>query len=174
MRTIQFFLVGAVCALLLVGTAVSPAAAQVSNTTTAGIWATIIKALTVTKTDDLRFGQIAPAAQACTIKLSPQGTRTVVAGDCMPTLGGDVVGPARFVVDGAAGEHFKISFGGTGLLSNGTAHMTISDYETDAGPTPTLDSSGRAEFAVGATLTLAAGQPQGLYEGDFIVMVEYE
>lgn len=158
---------------LLVGFAVAPAGAQVSNAASAGIWATIVKSLTVTKADDLRFGQIAPGAQACTVVLSPLGARHVTAGDCMLAFG-EAFSAAKFVVDGSADENFSISFVAPGSVSNGLNEMTISDFTADVGTGGTLDANGEAEFTVGATLAIAAGQPQGLYEGDFTVTVEYE
>lgn len=162
-----------VVALLFVGFGVVPAGAQVSNATSAGIWVTIVKSLTVTKADDLRFGHIAPGAQACTVMLSPSGVRSVTAGDCMLAFG-SAFGSAKFVVDGAADENFSITFAGPGTVSSGSNHMAVTDFVADVGNSGTLNGSGQAEFAVGATLAIAPGQPQGMYEGDFTVTVEYE
>lgn len=171
MRAVHLSLFAVVMMLALFAGA--PASAQLSNTATAGVWATIIKSLTVSKLDDLYFGQVAPGTQGCTVVLSPTGIRSVTAGDCMLAFG-DAIGPARFAVDGAADESFSITVGGPGIVSNGFDNMTIGQFTTDSGTSGSLNASGQAEFYVGATLSIAPGQSPGTYEGDFTVTVEYE
>lgn len=52
--------------------------------------------------------------------------------------------------------------------------MTIGSYLSSVGTTGVQLTDGVKEFYVGATLTIGAAQPAGLYSGSFPVTVTYE
>ena len=78
----------------------------------------------------------------------------------------------QFTVEGDAGRRFSITTG-AGQVSNGAATPVTMDFTTDARANHTLDAAGDAAFSVGGTLTVAGGEPAGVYTGSYAVTVAY-
>src|SRR5678816_3955366 len=94
------------CAAFLSGFAVK-ASAQASATATAT--ATIITPITITRTTDMNFGNVAvQAATGGTVVITPAGLRSATSGVTLPATAG-TVSAAAFTVAGQAGYTYAIT-----------------------------------------------------------------
>jgi hypothetical protein len=145
------------------------------STATATATATVITPISIAKNTDMSFGNIAvQAATGGTVVLAPAGTRTSTSGVTLPAAGGTVAA-ASFTVTGSGSLTYAITLPTTVTLthSGGAQTMTAGSFTSNPSATGTL-SSGTENVAVGATLTVAAGQLAGVYtSGNFNVTVNY-
>ncbi len=127
------------------------------------------KAITVSETQQMNYATIAVTSGGGTVTISPSGMLSAPGGfvlSGMPAAG-------QFNVTGTNGCAVTISFTPGALTGPGTA-MTITNFTTNAGPTPTLQPpSGQLSFSVGADLRVNAGQRGGSYSGTYTVTVVY-
>ena len=171
MRKFLFFVAIAVIAVL-------PGYVMAQNTdnVTATASAKILTAIDLSKITDLHFGTM--------VSTSSEGTCTVSATEESRTQTGGVTlltqtptfTRAYFEVEGDNSATYSITLPGNGTvtISDGMNDpMSIDDFTHSAGETPALDVSGAGSFYVGATLTVPANQPAGLYAGEFTVTVTY-
>lgn len=144
-------------------------------TATATATATVVTPITITKTADMSFGNIAVSASTGgTVVLAPAGTRTSTSGVTLPATTGTVTA-AAFRVDGTGSYTYAITLPSTTTLTraSGSETMTANSFTSNPSATGAL-SSGTQNIAVGATLTVAAGQVAGIYtSGNFSVTVNY-
>ncbi len=150
--------------------------AQASSTASANTTAVIVTPISITKTTDMNFGNVAvSASNAGTVVLAPAGTRTTTGGVTLPgTIG--TVAAAAFTVTGTANYTYAITLPTTLTLDDNASHtMTVDNFTSNPTPTGTLDGSGSQTLSVGATLNVGAGQEAGTYESDtdFEVTVVY-
>ena len=145
------------------------------STATATATATVISPISIAKNADMSFGNIAvQAGTGGTVVLAPAGTRSSTAGVTLPSTTGTVTA-AAFTVTGSGSLTYAISLPTTVTLthSGGVETMTAGTFTSNPSATGTL-SSGTQDIAVGATLTVAAGQLGGVYtSGNFNVTVNY-
>jgi len=138
--------------------------AQATATATAS--ATIITPITIVKTVDLNFGNVAVSATiAGTAILDPAGTRTTggAGGVTLPATTG-TVSAASFTVSGQASYTYAITLPASCTIADGASHsMTVDNFTSSPSSTGTLSASGTETLNVGATLNVAAAQASGLY-----------
>ena len=161
--------------------------AQAVATATAS--ATIVTPISIVKTVDLNFGNIAvQAGTGGTVELTPgagAAARVRTAGVTLPNVIGTVTA-AEFTIAGTGTYTYAITLpaNGTVLLTKaGGVDMPANDfraYTTNLGlrtvgnTTSVLDGSGDDLLKVGATLTVGANQNPGLYASTaFNVTVNY-
>lgn len=144
-------------------------------TATATATATVVTPITISKTADMSFGNIAVnASTGGTVVLAPAGTRTSTSGVTLPATGGTVTA-AAFTVDGTGSYTYAITLPSAATLTraSGSETMTANSFTSNPSATGTL-SSGTQNISVGATLTVTAGQVAGVYtSGNFSVTVNY-
>jgi hypothetical protein len=159
-------------ALLITGFS-AQSSAQSSATATAT--ATIVAPLTITKTVDLDFGNVAAGASAGTLELAPDGTRTAGGGVTLPAIVGNVT-PATFDVTGDGSLTYAITLPASVLLTqvSGTETMTADNFTSMPSGTGAL-LAGLQVLTVGATLNVNANQAPGTYVSGtpFTVTVNY-
>ncbi len=169
---------------LLMGIAPLQMHAQVTLNSSAA--ATIVTVIAMSKTYDLDFGNLAVTTVAGTCILAPVAgnnpTRTVTGGVTLPAFHG-TPRAAEFIVTGVPSQLFTINIPSANLtITSGANTMTVNTYTTDqtvvtAGTSwyGTFGASGTT-FHVGATVTVAANQPAGLYQNTtgFPVTVNYQ
>lgn len=146
--------------------------AQVSATATAS--ATITTPISITKTVDLNFGNVAVSTTAGTVILKPAGTRTTTGGVTLPATNGTVTA-AEFTVEGAADYTYAITLPTEPITITGPGEpMTVSTFTSTPSSTGTL-TGGTETIKVGATLNVAGGQAAGTYTSatPFEVTVNY-
>jgi len=152
---------------------VSGAFAQASATASAS--ATIITPISISKTADLNFGNVAVSATvAGTAVITPAGVRSATLGVTLPATSG-TVSAASFTVTGAAGYSYVITLPSSALtITNGSNTMTVTTFVSSPATNGTL-TGGTQTLTVGATLNVDAGQAAGLYtsETPFSVTVNY-
>lgn len=145
------------------------------STATATASATVITPISISKNTDMSFGNLAvQTATGGTVVLAPAGTRTSTSGVTLPAANGSV-SAATFTVTGSGSSTYIITLPSTVTLthSGGVEIMSAGSFTSNPSGTGTL-SSGTQNIAVGATLTIAAGQLAGVYtSGNFNVTVNY-
>ena len=162
-------------AIVLVGfTTTSNAQATATATATA----TVVAPISITKTSDMSFGNIAvQTSTGGTVILSTSNSRTASGGVTATSGMGGTVSSAAFTVSGEGTNTYDITLPGTVTLTraSGSETMTARTF-TRAAVSGTLGtlSGGTQSFTVGATLTVAAGQATGTYtSANFNVTVNY-
>jgi hypothetical protein len=168
--SIKLFALG----MILMGFGVS-VNAQVSAS--APTSATIVTPISITKTVDMNFGNVAvQGSTAGTVVLATDNSRSRTAGVTLPVIAG-IVTAAQFTVGGVAGYTYAITLPGNLLLTrqSGTEQMTVNAFTSDPTTTGTIGAGGTETLRVGATLNVAGGQVAGIYENatGFSVTVNY-
>jgi hypothetical protein len=152
--------------------------------------ATVYTPIAISKTTDLKFGNILSAVGTGTVAISTTGSPSLTT----VTRPGANIGPlsaAAFTVTGqatAGGNTFGISLEDTIDLSDGSSHTMAVDTFTlkldsttltpsvGSGATTasaTLAAGGSSTLYVGGTLNVGAGQVAGAYTGSIHVTVAY-
>lgn len=161
-----------VLAAAVVGLAALPMTVK-ADSATATSSATVSAPITVAKTTDLLFGNIAPTASAGVITMTNGGS---ISSDANTELLGGTTSAAAFAVAGESSTTFSATVDATATLAgSGTAagqSMTVT-LSNDVPGTPTLDGSGDATINVGGALAVGANQLAGPYSGTFDVTVSY-
>lgn len=157
----------AIALLVPAGSAMAQSSANASATATA----TIITPITLTNTAALQFGNVVASTTAGTIVVSSAGVRSATLG--ATAISGLPVSAAAFTVGGGANRTFTITLPASTTITDGTNNMTVGTFTSSLGASSTLDGSGAAALAVGATLNVNASQPAGEYTGTFSVTVAY-
>lgn len=152
---------------IIVLTAVIFAFATKSNaqaTATATATATIVTPISIAKTVDMNFGNIAVTATGGDVILAPAGTRTKTGGVTLPAVPG-TVSAASFTVSGQASYAYDITLPSSAVaLTSGANSMNASAFTCSIGLTAgALSVGGTQTITVGATLTVAAAQAAGTY-----------
>jgi hypothetical protein len=136
--------------------------------------ATILRQLSISKTQDLVFGVVStPNSGNGTVTIDPAtGARTTVGavgfGTPTPTQ-------ATFNVTGEGGQAFSVTIPATFQMT-GPQPMTVTTSNS-AGATPMLSGAlgaqGSFNFGVGGAIAVNATTPTGSYTGNFTVTVAY-
>jgi len=153
----------ATAAIIIAGTNVSFAQA----TATASASATIITPISIVKTVDMNFGNVAVSASlAGTAILAPAGTRTTGGGGgvTLPATTG-TVSAASFTVSGQGSYTYAITLPSTTVvITDATSdHMNVTAFTSSPSATGLLSAGGTQTLTVGATLSVTAAQPAGTY-----------
>jgi hypothetical protein len=149
-----------------VGLATIPSMASAADATaTAGIEATVVAPIAITKTADLNFGSFAADnGTSGTVVISTADGRTFSGGTSAVSSGAGTVTSAAFSVTGEGASTFSIALPTTVTLThtNLTDTMSVGTFASNPSGTGTL-TTGSATVKVGATLSVAAGQVVGVY-----------
>ena len=150
-----------VLAIVILGFAAS-SFAQV--TATASTTATIITPIAIAKTVDMNFGNIAVSPTiAGTVILPTTGARTLTGGVTLPVVTGTVTA-ASFNVTGDGTSTYSITLPSSSITLTGvpSGTMAVQSFVSNPSGTGTL-TAGAQTIKVGATLTVGAAQPAGVY-----------
>ena len=159
-----------VLAAIVLGFAANSFAQGASATASAS--GNIISPITISKSIDLSFGDLAVNALPGTIVLTPAGGRTASGGVSLPAITGSVTA-AEFTVSGTSGYLYTFSVPVIPTtVSNGIDNMTINNFTSNS--TGTL-TGGTETVNVGATLNVGGSISTGLYTSTtpFQVTVNY-
>lgn len=129
--------------------------------------------------EDLVFGTIFETG-AGTVEILSDGTRNV-SGGVQTISGAGIASQGILTLAGSTGLSIEISVTATSFtMTNGTDTMTVSDFHlvtNSGGPSATITIPGATNprnFNVGATLSVSAGQAEGAYSGDFVIVANYQ
>lgn len=147
----------------------------VSATATAS--ATIVTPLSITKTVDMNFGNLAVNATPGTVVLPAVAAPIRTPSGGVSLITGGTIAAAAFTVNGLIGSTYAITLPADGVVSlaGPGAPMAVSAFVS----TPTVAAggslaSGSETLYVGATLNVGASQTAGAYtSGAFTVTVNY-
>jgi hypothetical protein len=144
-------------------------------TASANVSATIVTPISITKTYDLNFGNIAPSSSGGEVVIDPAGSRSASGGVTLPGTVGTVAA-ASFHVTGTPNYSYSITLPSVPLtISSGGDNMTVNVFASEPAVTGTLDASGSQTINVGATLHVVGSQTPGFYASGtpFTVTVNY-
>ena len=158
-------------AILVIGFAANVSA---QSTASASASATIVTPISITKTLDLDFGNVAASGAAGTVIINPAGARSTSGGVSLPVIPG-TVSAASFNVAGQANYTYAITLPASVVISSGANNMTVNAFTSTPTTTGTLSAGGAQTVNVGATLNVGAAQASGLYTSatPFDVTVNY-
>ena len=170
-------------AIAILGFTSASFAQSTATNATANASATLLTPLSITKSVDLNFGNIASSNETGTAILSTAGVVTRTGG--VAVLTGIQATAAKFTVTGDAAQKFTMTAPASIGLSSGTGDPLnlVLEYKTDLGATLTAPSAtgvvltgGSRDIFVGGTLTVPANTVAGTYTNttDLKITVAYE
>ncbi|TKC05730.1 DUF4402 domain-containing protein [Pedobacter polaris] len=147
--------------------------AQVSATANAS--ATIVTPISIVKTVDMSFGNIATNGAVGTVVLPAIGARTFTGGVTLPATTG-TVSAASFTLGGTDDYTFSVTLPASVVITNGANTMTVNNFTSGSAASPGSFVNGAQTLKVGATLNLSASQAAGEYTSasPFTVTVNYQ
>ncbi len=149
-----------------IGIATVPSIAFAADATaTAGVEATVVQPIAITKAADLNFGSFAADSDTSgTVVISTADVRSFTNGTSAVSSGAGTVAAASFNVTGEGTSTFSITLPTTVTLThtNLTDTMSVGTFASNPATTGTL-TAGAATVKVGATLSVAAAQVPGVY-----------
>lgn len=183
----------AVCAVLaftLATLAANPAQAQRVSANGAST-AVVVAPLALVANQSLNFGRVAPGNAAATVTLNPDTLACTTTGPIART---GVCQPAEFSGMGTRRMTLRIQIPASITLTRvgGGATMTVSALALDTTPDlqflggngnglgngnrryQIVPNNGIFDFRVGGTLNVGANQLGGVYNGTFVVTVQYQ
>lgn len=169
MKALSKFLPLVIVMFLISGSAFS----QVTASATAE--ATILEPIAISKTVDMNFGNLAVNASPGTIILTPESARSATGGVTFLPSNVGTITAASFTVTGLADATYSITLPvAATVISNGGNDMTVDTWTSTPTPTGTL-TGGTQTLNVGATLSVPASSPSGVYTSatPFNVTVNY-
>lgn len=150
----------------LILSAVPSTAFAADATATAEIGATVLTPISISKSADLNFGSFAADAdQSGTVVIATNSGRTFTGGTSAISTDAGTVTAASFDVTGQGTATFSITLPSSNVTltrATGTETMSVGTFVSNPSGTGTL-TAGAATVAVGATLSVAAGQVAGTY-----------
>jgi len=141
--------------------------AQQSSTDNADAHATVVTPISIVKSTDMDFGNVAVGGSGGTVVLTAGAvaSRSTTGNATLPATTG-TVGAASFDVSGQAGYVYSIALPSSITITDGSSHnMTISSILSSPSAVSggTLDGSGHQTIYVGGTMTLSGTQTAGTY-----------
>ena len=149
----------------------------------ATIRTTTLSALGVLNQAPLDFGNIIPNAGGTVTVNAQTGAATHVG---VIPAGGGTISAARFLVAATPGRSVSFSLTpNNNLVLNrvgGGASMTVQQFRVSfeggapspIGPNRTVPANGALTVQIGGRLTVGAAQLEGVYQGNFVLNVEYQ
>lgn len=162
---------GAALALLCVSTA--SVAAPAAPDRNAGGSANVLQPLSLTKKEDLEFATLVVSG-AGTALINPVDRTLITTGGVAAF--GTGAHPAVFTGTGSRNSVVIVRIPKDPIVltrAGGTETMTVGDWTLDGDRNRKVPPGLAFDFAVGATLTVAAGQADGTYVGTFNVEIQY-
>jgi hypothetical protein len=132
----------------------------------------IIQPISINKTDDLKFGNLAAGTAEGSVTISVFGHRTATGGATLISAG-NVSTAAAFNITGHPDASFTISLPLSITISSADNEMEVDNFVSSLGTSANLNGSGAENLKVGATLNIKAHQVEGIYTGSFNVTIAY-
>ncbi len=167
----KFIAVTALAAGFMTMAASGASAQSTSDAASANATANILGSISLTKVDDLAFGDIIASNQAGTVAVSTNGQATDNGG--VIQLGGE--DNAEFTVSGQKNRAYDITLPGSiDITGPGNEKMTVDNFVSTPDGSGQIKGNGIDTIKVGATLHINANQAYGFYTGTFDVTVAYQ
>jgi hypothetical protein len=150
--------------------------AQNGASVSANASATILEGISIVNSSqkDLAFGTIVAGPSSGSVKVAPNGTRTVELNGGQQ-LASSTAQAAQVILRASPNSAYTITLPSTAVtIVNGAGNvMTVSNFTADPNGSATLNTSGEAMINVGATLNINGNQKPGYYTGTFSVSFAY-
>lgn len=169
---VRFLLLGLAAAMLPAAAAGAAGQTAIPDRDSRGR-AIVLHPLELVKVEDMDFGWLTVTAAGTAVLDPATGAVTTTGG--VVAVGGTPL-PAWFVGAASRNTPVKIRIPNKPITltrSGGTETMTLSAWTLDGPADRRVGPSRAFEFRVGGTLSLSAGQADGLYVGTFNVEVQY-
>lgn len=160
-------------AVMLFATLVPPGMhTAIAATTTTGVDANIVSTINLVAQNGIVFGDIAASAIPGTVTIDVDGSRTTTGG---ATVNSNTSGtPARYEVTGDPNALYSITLPDNVVITSSAGDsMVVSNFISAPAGGGQLDSGGRQNLTVGATMNVGSFQPFGAYTGVMAATVEY-
>jgi hypothetical protein len=154
-----------------VAAAAPASAAPVSATTDAGGKALILIPLKITKVADLDFGTVIESSTSGTVVMPADGSGRTVTGGVVP-VSSAAGNRAQFAGAGTPNEQVSIFLAPPATIKDAAGDTLPISLSLEASSV-TIDSSHAFFVGVGGTVSVAANQPDGDYNGTFTVLAQY-
>ena len=155
-----------ISSLLIMGAFVNNASAQATATSSAS--ATIVTPISISKTIDMVFGNLAVTSTSGTVVLSVAGGRTATGGVTLPATASGSPTAAAFTVNGEGAYTYTITLPSADVIltkSGGGATMIVNTFTSSVSTAVGGGqlTAGTQNFTVGATIHVTNGQAAGAY-----------
>jgi hypothetical protein len=141
-------------------------------TTTVTVEVNIVSTINLVAQHGIIFGDISVSSSRGTVTVATDGSRTTSGG---VTVNRNTSGtPALYKVSGDPSAYFSITLPDSVVLTSDAGDsMTVKNFSSVPEKNGQLDSSGRENVNIGATLGVGAFQPFGKYKGIMSTTIEY-
>lgn len=141
-------------------------------TTTSTVQVNIVSTVNLLVKNGIVFGDVSSSAIPGTVTISTGGARTTTGG---ATVNSNTSGtPAKFEASGDPNGLYTITLSDSIILTSAAGdEMVVNNFSSTPEENGQLDSSGRQDLYVGATLNVGSFQPFGAYTGLMSATVEY-
>lgn len=141
-------------------------------TTSTTVKANIVSTINLVAQNGIVFGDIGSRSIPGTVSIGADGSRTSTGG---ATVNSNTSGtPARFEVSGEPNALYIITLPTSIVITSSAGDsMTVDNFVSEPSANGQLDSGGRQNLNVGATMNVGSFQPFGAYQGTMITTVEY-
>jgi hypothetical protein len=141
-------------------------------TATTTVEANIVSTINLVAQNGIVFGDIGASGIPGTVTIDVDGSRTSTGG---ATINTNTAGtPATFEVSGDPNALYIVTLPSTVVITSAAGDsMTVNNFTSAPSVNGQLDSSGRQNLNVGATMNVGSFQPFGAYTGIMATTVEY-
>jgi hypothetical protein len=141
-------------------------------TTTSTVQVNIVSTVYLVAKNGIVFGDVSSSAIPGTVTISTGGARTMTGGT---TVNSNTSGtPAKFEASGDPNGTYTITLSDSIVLTSAAGdEMVVNNFSSTPEENGQLDSSGRQDLNVGATLNVGSFQPFGTYTGLMSATAEY-
>ncbi len=148
--------------------------AVAAKTATATARTAVLIPLSITKVNDLNFGNIVSGATAGTVTINQTTGAVTRTGGA--TVFGTTHNAASFTVAGSAGQTYAITLSAPPILTRagGTQTIALTALRLRGAATRKMVAAGTTTLSVGGTLAVPANQMPGAYSGVFTLSVAYQ
>jgi hypothetical protein len=147
--------------------------AEAAKNASAGGNATMLRRLSIVKTLDLDFGNMAAGTTSGTVVINPTTSARTTTGGVVQM--GGTPQAAQFYTYGGPLQSVVVNRGPLPVLTRvgGGASMNVANLTLNGPTTRLLTAAGLLDLRVGGQLNVSANQMQGSYVGSFQIIVTY-
>jgi hypothetical protein len=141
-------------------------------TTTTAVDANIVSTINLVAQNGIVFGDISASSIPGSVTIDVDGSRTTTGG---ATVNSNTSGtPARYEVTGDPNALYNITLPVSVVITSSAGDsMVVDSFISSPSANGQLDSGGRQNLTVGATMRVGSFQPFGAYTGVMATTVEY-
>jgi len=141
-------------------------------TTTTAVDANIVSTINLVAQNGIVFGDISVSSISGSVTIDVDGSRTTTGGATVNS--NTSATPARYEVTGDPNAVYNITLPVSVIITSSAGdNMVVDNFISSPSAGSQLDSAGRQNLTVGATMRVGSFQPFGAYTGVMATTVEY-